>query len=446
MDTTPLPPNAAEAESALIAIVLQIPSALDDVADLVTTRDFYRLDTRRCFEAISHLAEKGHPFDVVALADALDTAGTLADVGGLPGLGRLAASAGSAENIAHYAGMIASKARSRALMAAASRTLASARTEPPEAVSAALGASIDAIMAGRDPGGFRAARDALREAFEGIEARWQGRPRRTVATGLSDLDHALGGGLEPGQLAILAARPSMGKSALAAQAAAHAAKVAGPVAYFSLEMNGAAIMERLMSARTGISYSRLRVNTSRMEDHEWPKLSAAAAHLAQLPLHLSDRPGLTMTRLRADCRRLKREAGSLALVVVDYLGLMESEGRHDNRVNEVSALTRGLKLAAMELDAPILALAQLNRGLESRPNKRPMLADLRESGSIEQDADVVAFIYRDEVYNENSKAKGQAEIIIGKQRNGPCGSIPVAWRGASVSFADLAPAWEERPF
>lgn len=437
MDAPRTPPHHAEAEAAIIAGLLQDPAALDLVAATVTPPDFYRQDTRAAFAAIARLAEQGKPFDVVAVAEALEAAGHIEAVGGLPGLGRLASAAGSSANCPHYATLVAKAARSRGIIAAAARAIDAAHADPPEVAAAALAGELDRITAGRGPGGFRLAKELIHEALEGIERRWEGEPRVMVPFGLCELDHALSGGLEPGQLAILAARPAMGKSALAAQAAAHAAKVAGPVAYFSLEMDGTQVMERLLSAQAGIKYHLLRSATRDIEDYQWPLLTSGALALADLPLHIADRPGLTLTRLRAECRRLKREAGSLAMVVVDYLGLMDSEGRHDNRVNEVSALTRGLKLASMELETPFLVLAQLNRGLESRPNKRPLLADLRESGSIEQDADVVIFIYRDEVYHEDSKDKGIAELGIAKQRNGPCGTVKVAWRGAYAAFADL---------
>lgn len=449
MDSPRTPPQASAAEGALIAGLLLDPAALDRVAERVAAADFYRRDARTTFAAIAALAAAGKPFDVVAVGEALEAAGELEAVGGLPGLGTLAQAAGSSASAAHYADLIASAAASRRLISAASRAMEAAYAEPPEAVAATLAGELDAIGQGRAPGGFRCASEILGRVIEAVERRYYGEQRPTVPLGLADLDHALGGGLEAGQLCLLAARPSMGKSALAAQAARHAAAHAGPVAYFSLEMDGQNVMERLLSAQARIRYHHIRADCGKIDEREWPRLSAATARLAELPLHISDRPNLTLTRLRAECRRLKREAGALALIVVDYLGLMSPEGKTDNQVQAIAALSRGLKLAAMELAAPILALAQLNRGPENRPNpyKRPTLADLRDSGSLEQDADVVAFVYRDEVYNEGTPDKGIAEIIIGKQRNGPIGTVRAAWLADYASFGDLAPfSADERPF
>jgi len=439
------PPAAPQAEAALIAALLLDPTALDLVADRVAPADFYRRDCRAIYARVLDLADAGAPFDVVALAEALESAGDIETVGGLPGLGRLAGAASTSANSRHYADLIASAAASRRLIAAASQAIEGAHTEPPEAVIGALAAALDQITQGRAPGGFRAAREIMGQVIEAVERRFNGEQRPTVPLGLADLDHALGGGLEAGQLALLAARPAMGKSALAAQAARHAAAHVGPVAYFSLEMDGASIMERLLSAQARIKYHHIRTDSHKIgirDEGEWPRLVAATASLAELPLHIADRPGLTLTRLRSECRRLKREAGALALIVLDYIGLMSPEGRSENKVQEVAALSRGLKLIATELSAPILALVQLNRGPENRPNKRPTLADLRDSGSLEQDADLAIFLYRDEVYHEDTRDKGIAEIIIGKQRNGPIGTVRAAWLAEYASFADLAPVFD----
>lgn len=436
MEATRTPPNASTAEAALIAGLLLDPSAFDLVSDRVASGDFYRRDTRTAFAAIRALADAGKPFDVVAVGETLEAAGELDAVGGLPGLGALATASGSSASAPHYADLIASAAASRRLISAASRAIEDAHNRPPEEAVATLAAELDLINQGRAPGGFKPAKELLGEVICGIERRFQGEQRQSVPFGLYDLDHALGGGIEPGQLCLLAARPAMGKSALSAQAALHAASKSGPVAYFALEMDGVNIFERLLSAEARIKYRTIR-EPQHMDEYEWPLLTSAVSRMADLPLHISDRPGLTLTRLKAECRRLKREAGGLALIVVDYLGLMSPEGRTENQVQAVAALSRGLKLVAMELSVPVLALVQLNRGPENRPNKRPTLADLRDSGSLEQDADLVLFLYRDEVYHEDSKDKGIAEIIVGKQRNGPIGTVRCAWLGRYVRFDNL---------
>ena len=436
MEDLRTPPQANQAEAALVSALLQDPEALDRI-DGLTAGHFYRRDTRAAFATIRDLAEASQPFDVVSLGEALEARGELEAVGGLPGLGALATASATPAHAAHYASLVTQAAASRRIIAAASRAIDAAHDQPPEPTAAALAAELEQISLGSAPGGFRAAKDLLRTVVEGIDRRWRGEPRVCVPTGLTDLDHALGGGLEPGQLCLLAARPAMGKSALGAQAAVHAARHCGPVAYFSLEMTAESVMERLLAGEARLRYDQIR-KPSELDDGDWPRLSHTIARLTDLPLHISDRPGLTLTRLKAECRRLKREAGGLALIVVDYLGLMDAEGRADNQVQAIAALSRGLKLIAMEIEVPLLALAQLNRGPESRPNKRPVLADLRDSGSLEQDADLVLFLYRDEVYHEDSKDKGIAEIIVGKQRNGPVGTIRAAWLGRHVRFDSLA--------
>ena len=436
MDNLRTPPQASQAEAALISALLQDPEAIDRINGLAPA-DFYRKDARTAYARLRALAEAAHPFDVVSLGEALEAHGELDAVGGLPGLGALATAATTAAHVGHYARLVSQAAASRRIIAAASRAIDQAQEEPPEPTAAALAAELEQIGLGAAPGGMRSAREVLRDVVDSLDRRYAGEPRVCVPLGLADLDHALGGGMEPGQLCLLAARPSMGKSALAAQAAIHAARQCGPAAYFSLEMPADSIMERLLAGEARLRYAAIRKPTD-LDEGEWPRLSHTISRMTDLPLHISDRPGLTLTRLKAECRRLKREAGGLALIVVDYLGLMDTEGRPDNQVQAIAALSRGLKLIAMELGAPVLALAQLNRGPEQRPNKRPVLADLRDSGSLEQDADLVLFLYRDEVYNEQSKDRGIAEIIIGKQRNGPLGTIRAAWSGKWVRFDNLA--------
>lgn len=452
MDTLRTPPAAPQAEAALISALLQDPSAYDRVNTHVRAKDFYRLDCRELFATIARLAEASKPFDVAVVAEAISTAGKLDAVGGKAGFFAIAQTPAAPENARSYAKLIREAAMRRALIAAAAAAIEAAHTRPmTEEDSADLAAEManaaDQIINTHEEG-FQPVRGLLGKVVEGMERRFQGQRRPVVPTGLAELDYALSGGLEPSQLIILAARPGMGKSALAAQIACHVAEHVGPVGFFSLEMSGLGLAERLLANQSRVKLSSIRSDSTEIANEEWPQLTSAVNRLADIPLYLSDCPRMTITGLRSFCRRLKREHGNLSLVVVDYLGLMTPEGRAENKVQEIAALSRGLKLAAMELQTPILALAQLNRGPESRPNpyKRPTLADLRDSGSLEQDADIVTFIYRDEVYNEDTKDKGIAEIIIGKQRNGPLGTVRAAWLGKYSRFDNYIDNYYEQPF
>jgi replicative DNA helicase len=439
MESPRTPPAAPQAEAALISALLQAPSVFDRISRLVRAPDFYRLDTRELFATIAALAEAGKPFDAVVVAEAIASAGKLDAIGGKAGYLAIAQTPATPENARGYARLITEASRRRALIAAALSAIEAAHTRPmteddSDDIAAEMANAADEIIRHDEYGGFQPTRGLLGKVIEGIEQRFNGQRRPVVPTGLHDLDHALSGGFEPSQLIILAARPGMGKSALAAQIAAHVAANTGPVGYFSLEMAGDGLMERLIANESRIKLASIRSDSADLEQEEWPRLTSAVNRLVDTPLFLNDCPRLTMTGLMSDCRRLKRDHGNLALVCIDYLGLMTPEGRAENKTQEIATLTRGLKLASMELKVPFLVLSQLNRGLENRTNKRPGLADLRESGSIEQDADICLFIYRDEVYNENSKEKGVAEIIIGKQRNGPIGTVRATWAGKYARF------------
>lgn len=446
-ETNRIPPAVPEAEAALVVGLMQDPSAWDRVADLVYAQDFYRRDCRAVFTVIEQLAAKNSPFDRVAVAEALSAAKLMDDVGGKAGFIAVVSSSGSSANARHYAELIANSARSRFLISACSKGLDAAYSKPPAEVAAELSTQLDNVSIGQSPnGGWKEPNQLLGKLIEEIEGRFSGKQRRScVPTGLVDLNNALGGGFEAGQLVILAARPSMGKSALAVGIARHAAEVSGPVAFFSLEMPGASIWERLLAAQSRISLHKVRTDSDQIgtpDEGDWPRLVGAVSILSKTKLFVDDTASLTLTALKARARRLKREHGSLAMIVLDYLQLLTPEGRSENRTQEVSTMTRQLKILAMEMGCPVLCLSQLNRGLENRANKRPTLADLRESGSIEQDADTVMFIYRDEVYNEESNEKGVAELIIGKNRQGPTATVRTAWIGEYSAFNDLVYSWQ----
>jgi replicative DNA helicase len=421
------------------------PEAWERVASAqLTPADFYTRPARACFKAITRLAEASAPFDAVSVAEAL-TPAELEECGGKPGFFALATAAGTSANAKHYARLIADTSQRRALIAAATQAAERAYTEDAAEVAPDLASALDAITQGRGLAGYMDARFLLGRVVEGLERRHNGEARACVATGLADLDHILGGGFGPGEMVILGARPSQGKTALALGIARHVAERVGPVLAFSLEMPGDSLWERIVASESRVSLHKVRTATGKIDEGEWPRLSAAIARLTEIPLFVSDQPAMSLSGIKALARRLKREQGALSLIVLDYLQLLSPEGRAESRNMELSQMSRQLKILAMELACPVLCLSQLNRQLESRSNKRPTLADLRESGSLEQDADTVCFLYRDEVYNQDSKDRGTAEIIIGKQRNGPIGTVRAAWLAEINRFADLAPAWEERP-
>lgn len=446
MDELRTPPSAPAAESALVAALMLDPEAWDSVSSRnLSPADFYTRPARTCFKVISRLADSSAPFDVVSVAEAL-TPAELEDVGEKSGFFALATAVGSPANARHYAKLVKDASRRRALIAAASAAIERAyaavnEDDDKDNLSALIGA-VDGITQGRGGGGFQSARQLLGRVIEGMERRVAGQPRPCVSTGLTDLDEILGGGFGPGELVILGARPSQGKTALALGIAQHVARHTGPVASFSLEMPGDSFWERIISAESRVALHKVRTDTKAIENYnEWPRLSAVIQDMTQLPLFVDDTPDISVSMIAARARRLKREQGRLSLVILDYLQLLSPEGKAESRNIEVAQMSRRLKIMSMELGCPVLVLSQLNRQLENRPNKRPIMADLRDSGGIEQDADTCLFLYRDEVYNKESKDKGVAEIIVAKQRNGPIGTIRAAWLAHIVRFADLAPEW-----
>ncbi|GAB4353767.1 MAG: replicative DNA helicase [Gammaproteobacteria bacterium] len=431
-------PQSIEAEQAVLGGLMLDNQAWDQIADRIDAVDFYRRDHRLIFSAIAELAERGDPFDVVTISERLEAAGNLEDAGGLAFITALARNTPSAANIRAYADIV----HERSVM----RQLIHVGTEVSNAGFNPQGRSAKDLLdfaeqkvfeiaerGSRGKQGFQPIKSLLTQAVDRIDELFQrDEPITGLSTGYHDFDD-MTSGLQPSDLVIVAGRPSMGKTTFALNMAEHIAiKSQRPVAIFSMEMPGEQLALRMMSSLGRIDQQKVR--TGKLSDDDWPRITSAVTMLAEAPMFIDDTPALNPTELRARARRLKREHGDLGLVVIDYLQLMQAPGAGDNRAAEISEISRSLKALAKELHVPVVALSQLNRNLEQRPNKRPVMSDLRESGSIEQDADLIVFIYRDEVYNPESPDKGIAEIIIGKQRNGPIGTVRLTFLGQYTRF------------
>ncbi len=438
-----VPPHSEEAEQAVLGGLMLDNAAWDRVADRITADDFYRHDHRLIFRAVSALADRNAPFDMVTVSEQLDRTTELESAGGMAYLGRLAAETPSAANIVAYADIVRERSILRSLISVGTEIADSAYTPEGRGSKELLDVAEQKVFRIAEQGargaqGFRGMKPLLTAAVDQIEYLYESQnPITGIATGYQDLD-ALTSGLNPGDLVIVAGRPSMGKTSFAMNIAEYVAmKNSEPVAIFSMEMPGEQLAIRLLSSMGRINQQKLR--SGRLEDGDWPRLTSAVQMLSEAPLYIDDTPALSPTELRARTRRLMREHKGLGLIVVDYLQLMQSPGSSENRANEISDISRGLKALAKELSVPMIALSQLNRSLEQRPNKRPVMSDLRESGAIEQDADIIAFVYRDEVYNDESPDKGTAEIIIAKQRNGPIGTVRLTFHGQFTRFENYAP-------
>ena len=436
-----VPPNSVEAERAVLGGLMLDASGWDRVADRIREEDFYRRDHQFVFRAIASLIDANHPCDVVTVSEWLAANGDAKAQGDLAYVGELAESTPSAANVAAYAEIVRERALLREMIEAGSAIAACAyRTEGRPATELVEEAEQRVYAIGdrrRSAGGPESIRDVLVGVMERIDELHHVAGHITgVPTGFIDLDRHTAG-LQRGELIVVAGRPSMGKTALALNLVESAAigtkKLAAVV--FSMEMSSEQITMRFMSSLGRIDGHKIR--TGKLDDADWPRLTTAMTMLNESRIFLDDSGDLTPTELRARCRRLKREH-DIGLIVVDYLQLMHVPGTSENRATEISEISRSLKALAREFEVPVVALSQLNRSLETRANRRPMLSDLRESGAIEQDADVILFIYRDEVYNEETTEKGKAEIIIGKQRNGPTGTVTLTFLGRLAKFENHA--------
>ena len=445
VESARVPPQAVEAEQSVLGGLLLDNTAWDRVADVVTGADFYRADHRTIFQHIGDLIEGGKPADSLTVAESLERSGKLVDSGGHSYLGSLAANTPSAANIRRYAEIV----RERAIM----RQLAAVGTEIVDAAFSPMGKTAAQMLdeaegrvfeiaeaGARGRNGFVSIDDLAAKVVTRMDELYHSENPSDITgipTGYADLDR-MTSGLQPSDLIIVAGRPSMGKTAFALNIAEYVALDFGlPVAVFSMEMSGEQVAMRLLGSVARVSQHKIR--TGRVEEDDWSRVTKGLERLQNASIFIDDSGALNPLELRARARRLYRTCGKLGLIVVDYLQLMSgSRADSENRATELSEISRSLKALAKELNVPIVALSQLNRSVESRTDRRPMMSDLRESGAIEQDADLIMFIYRDEVYHPESPDKGRAEIIIGKQRNGPIGMKKLTFIGEFTRFENYA--------
>lgn len=436
----PVPPQNLDAEESVLGAMMLSPGAIGAVSEIVDAADFYRASHGHIYRAILALYGRGEPVDAITVVDELDRAGKLDDAGGQERVHEIAALVPAASNAAHYARIVHEMGTLRGLIRAGNDIAKLGFERPGEAVELVDRAEqiVFELSQQRVSGEFTHIDDLLKESFERITMLMEaGSDLTGTPSGFRDLDR-LTSGFQPGNLVIVAARPSMGKSALALCMAANVAvRHAKPVALFTLEMSKAEVTQRLMCAEGKVESQRLR--TGKLATDDWPRLTAACSKLNKAPIYVDDTGSITMMEIRSKLRRLKMREPELALVIVDYLQLMTSGTTVENRVQEVSQISRSLKVLARDLDVPIVALSQLSRAVEQRHDKRPILSDLRESGSIEQDSDLVIFVYRDEYYSpEDTESAGIAELILAKHRNGPTGTEKLAFQKRYAKFADLA--------
>lgn len=434
------PPRNIEAERAVIGAVMLFNDSLHQVLTEIAAKDFYLEKHRLIFEAMMDLERETKPIDVISVADRLGIMGKLEEAGNITYLSELADQIPAIANILYYTRIVREKSILRQLIEISTDVIAQAY-EDVEDVMQFLDTSerrIFDIREDKATSGLTPAKDIVRTAFETIEQLYHRKERITgVATGFDDFDK-MTCGLQPSDMIVLAGRPSMGKTALVLNIATNAALNEDKcVAIFSLEMSKEQLIMRMLTAVARVDAGRMR--TGHMKESDIPRLTQAATELAQSKVYIDDTGDMGSLEMRAKCRRLAMELGSVDLVVIDYLQLMTGDTASGSREREISEISRGLKALAKELKAPVIALSQLNRSLERRPDKRPVMSDLRESGAIEQDADVIMFVYRDEVYHEDTEDKGIAELIIGKQRNGPIGTVRLRFMREYTRFDNLVP-------
>ncbi len=439
-----VPPHSIEAESSVLGGLLLDNTAWDRVGDLLVDNDFYRHEHKLIYAAIGALINTSKPADVITVNEQLQNLGKAEEMGGLGYLNSLAQYVPSASNIRRYAEIVRERSILRKLVSASDEIATNAFNPQGKAIDRILDEAEQKIFNIGEEGsrmkqGFQSMDTLVVELLDRVQEMANNPNEVTgVPTGFYDLDR-MTSGLQAGDMVVLAARPSMGKTAFAINIAEHVALNEGlPVAVFSMEMGASQLAVRVVGSIGRIDQGHLR--TGKLTDDEWPRLTEAIEKLRTVSLHIDETPGLTSSELRANARRLSRQCGKLGLIVVDYLQLMSGSGGSggDNRATELGEISRGLKMLAKELQCPVIALSQLNRSVEQRTDKRPMMSDLRESGAIEQDADIIMFIYRDDYYNKDSKDPGVAEIIIGKQRNGPTGTVRLTFLKNLTRFESLA--------
>ena len=435
----PVPPQNLDAEESVLGAMMLAPGAVGAVSEILVAGDFYRESHAKIFRAALSLYGKGEPVDAITVVDELDERGELEAAGGRTRIHELAALVPATANAGHYARIVQETATLRGLIRVGSEIAQLGWDRPGETDNLVDRAEqlLFELSQSRVSGEFAHIEDLLKESFARITALYEAGAELTgTPSGFRDIDR-LTSGFQPGNLVIVAARPSMGKSALALCMAANVAlKYEIPVALFTLEMSKAEVTQRLMCSEAKVESQRLR--TGKLAADDWPRLTAACDKLAKAPIYVDDTGSVTMMEVRSKTRRLKSRHPELGLVIVDYLQLMTSGTNPENRVQEVSQISRQLKVLARDLDVPIVALSQLSRAVEQRHDKRPILSDLRESGSIEQDSDIVMFIYRDDYYDDESDQQGLAEVNIAKHRNGPTDSVKLSFLKRYAKFADLA--------
>ena len=438
-----IPPNSLEAEQAILGGLLLNNSAWDDVAERVGARDFYRKTHRQIFEVIAQLVEEENPCDLVTVSQALTQLGQLEGIGGMTYLSELARNTPSAANITAYAEIVRERSILRQLISV-SQNVADSAFKPEgrkslEILDLAESAIFEIAEQQKKGSGPQDIKSVLKKTVDRIDELYKNKSAITgVTTGFDELDK-MTGGLQPSDMIVIAGRPSMGKTTFAMNLVENAVMRSDKaVLVFSLEMPGESLIMRMLSSLGRIDQTKVR--SGRLDDEDWPRLTSAVNMLNDRKLFIDDTAGLSPMEMRTRARRIVREHGDLGLIMIDYLQLMRIGGAaSENRTNEISEISRSLKALAKEFNVPVIALSQLNRSLEQRPNKRPINSDLRESGAIEQDADVIMFVYRDEVYHPDTQDKGIAELIIGKQRNGPIGTARMAFLGKYTRFENLAP-------
>jgi replicative DNA helicase len=439
-DLVKIPPHSIEAEQSVLGGLMLDNRAWDEIADRVREVDFYRYDHRLIYRVMAKLSEQSKPLDVLTVSEALRELHELDNAGGEIYLFELANNTPSVANVTAYADIVRERSVLRQLIATANDIATHAFNPEGRSSTELLDLAEREVFAiseqGARVGGPVNVKEFLATTMDRIDTLFHSNnPITGTPTGYHDFDE-MTSGLQASDLVIVAGRPSMGKTTYAMNIAEHVAiKSRLPVLVFSMEMPGESLVMRLLSSLCRID--QLRIRTGKLEDEDWPRISSTVSMLSEAPLFIDDTPALSPAELRARSRRLAKEHGQLGLIVVDYLQLMQVPGFSENRTAEISEISRSLKSLAKELKVPVIALSQLNRSLEQRADKRPVMSDLRESGAIEQDADLIAFVYRDEVYNENSPDKGTAEIIIAKQRNGPIGKVRLTFLGQYTCFENF---------
>lgn len=433
-----VPPQNMEAEQAVIGAILIQPEALITAMERVRSEDFYSSSHGRIYEAMIELGENNQPVDLVTLTAHLQDQGLLEEIGGVSYLAKLANAVPTAANVDYYAQIVEEKSMLRRLIRTATNIVSDgyANAEDVGVLLSDAEKKILEISNRRSSSGFVSIRDVLMEVFEKVEFLYSNKGGTTgIPSGFVDLDR-MTAGFQRSDLIIVAARPSVGKTAFALNVAQNVGvRAKETVAIFSLEMSAAQLVQRIICAEANVDATRMR--TGNLEGDDWEKLTMAIGALAEAQIFIDDTPGITVADIRAKCRRLKKERG-LGMILIDYLQLIQGRGKAgENRQQEVSEISRTLKMIARELEVPVIALSQLSRGVEQRQDKRPMMSDLRESGSIEQDADIVAFLYRDDYYDKESEKKNIIEIIIAKQRNGPVGTVELVFLKNFNKFVNL---------